>query len=121
MKLKMTVAGRGKVRTRTRSNGWDGSTASSSSVSVARTRGSISATRRGVNARDAGRRRRVCAGGARLNIDGWGVGAAGEQDLGRRRVEGHERHLRRRGRVGLRVVEDGVDVGVPGDDVAVER
>ena len=73
MKLKMIVAGSGNVSAGTMSNGCVASTASSSSASVARTRGSISATRRGVNARDAGRRRRVWAGGSRLTIDGCGL------------------------------------------------
>src|SRR3954465_13048777 len=83
MKLKMTVAGSGNVSVLTRSNGSAGSTASSSSVSVARTRGSISATRRGVNARDAGRRRRVCAGGSRVDLHRGGVGAGGGGGGGR--------------------------------------
>ena len=36
-------------------------------------RGSISFTRRGVNARAAGLRSRPCAGGSRLTIDGCGL------------------------------------------------
>ena len=38
-----------------------------------RIRGSICATRLGVNARAVGERRRVCAGGSRLTIDGCGL------------------------------------------------
>ena len=72
MNEKMIVAGSGKVSAGTRSNGALASTASSSSSSVPRMRGSIAATRRGVNARDAGRRSRVCSGGSRLTIDGCG-------------------------------------------------
>src|SRR2546425_1042145 len=71
-KLKMIVAGSGNVSEETRSNGANGSTASKSRSTVARIRGSISATRRGVNARAVGERRRVCAGGSRLTIDGCG-------------------------------------------------
>ena len=56
----------------TRSNGALASTASSSSSTVARMRSSIAATRRGVNARDAGRRRRVWAGGSSETIEGCG-------------------------------------------------
>jgi hypothetical protein len=73
MKLKIIVAGSGKVSASTRSKGAEGSTASRSCFRVARTRGSMSATRRGVNAREAGRRRRVCAGGSRLTIEGCGL------------------------------------------------
>jgi hypothetical protein len=72
MKEKTIVAGSGNVSVETRSNGALSSTASSSSSTVARMRSSIAATRRGVNARDAGRRRRVWAGGSSETIEGWG-------------------------------------------------
>ena len=68
-----TVAGSGKVSVATRSNGADASIPASTSSRIARTRGSISATRRALNARAVGRRRRVCSGGSRLTIDGCGV------------------------------------------------
>jgi hypothetical protein len=70
MNEKTIVAGSGKVSVETRSNGAPVSTASSSMSTVARIRSSIAATRRGVNARDAGRRRRVCAGGSSETIEG---------------------------------------------------
>ena len=66
------VAGSGNVSADTRSNGRVSSTASSSSSTVAWIRSSIAATRRGVNAFDAGRRRRVCAGGSSETIEGCG-------------------------------------------------
>ena len=66
------VAGSGNVSAETRSNGCVSSTASSSSSTVAWMRGSIAATRRGVNAFEAGRRSRVCAGGSSETIDGCG-------------------------------------------------
>ena len=72
MNEKTIVAGSGKVSVETRSNGALSSTASSSSSTVARMRSSIAATRRGVNAREAGRRRRVCAGGSSETIEGCG-------------------------------------------------
>jgi hypothetical protein len=40
---------------------------------VARIRGAIWATRRGVKARTVGARSLVCAGGFRLTMDGWDV------------------------------------------------
>ena len=53
-------------------NGVLGSIAASSSPRTTRSRGSISAVRRALNARAGGRRSRVCAGGSRLTIDGCG-------------------------------------------------
>jgi hypothetical protein len=73
MKLNITVAGSGNVSAGTRSKGSDASVASRHSASVARMRGSISCTRRGVNARAAGLRNRPCSGGSRLTIDGCGL------------------------------------------------
>ncbi len=67
------VAGSGNVSAETRSNGALGSTASSSSSTVAWMRSRIASTRRGVNARAAGRRNRVCSGGSRLTIEGCGL------------------------------------------------
>ena len=72
MNEKIILAGSGNVSAGTRSKGAPGSTASSSSSTVARMRGSIAATRRGVNARDVGPRRRRCAGSSRLTIEGCG-------------------------------------------------
>ena len=73
MKLNMIRIGSGNASASMRSNGCDGSTASSSSAAVARMRGSISVTRRGVKARAAGLRSRPWAGGSRLTIDGCGL------------------------------------------------
>ena len=89
-------------------------------VHGARIRASIAATRRGVKARDVGRRRRVCAGGSRLTIEGWPV-PAGREDLARRGHERDEWELCRRRRVAVRVEEHRLHVGVPGHDVVVER
>ncbi len=72
MNEKTMLAGSGNVSAETRSNGRASSTASSSSSTVAWMRSSIALTRRGVNAREAGRRRRVCAGGSSETIDGCG-------------------------------------------------
>jgi len=72
-KLKMIVAGSGKVKVDTRSNGADGSIASKSWATVCRIFGPICVTCRGVNARAVGARRRVWAGGSRLTMEGWGL------------------------------------------------
>ena len=73
MKRKIIVCGSGWVSCATRSNGALGSIAASSSLVVSRICGSNSATRRGVNARPVGARRRVCSGGSSETIEGWGL------------------------------------------------
>ncbi len=73
MKRKIMVSGSGWVSPPTRSTGPVMSSASRSSRTVSRMSGSMTATRRGVNAREAGPRSRVCAGGSRLTIEGCGL------------------------------------------------
>lgn len=73
MNVKTIVAGSGNVSAGTRSNGRAGSTASSSASTVSWIRGRIASTRRGVKARAAGRRSRVCSGGSRLTMLGCGL------------------------------------------------
>ena len=121
MKLNMIRIGSGNASASIRSNGPLASTASSSSAAVARMRGSISFTRRGVNARAAGLRRRPCARRVEADHRRLRLVAAVEQrlaDLGRER---DQRQLRVGRAERLRVQEHALDVRVARDHVVVQR
>ena len=83
-------------------------------------RGSIWATRRGVNARAVGERNRVCPGGSIPTMDGWGMPPDTKKTGSLRDKIDHWQSVWC-GRIGLLIEEDCLDVGVARDNVITDR